>query len=134
MRNKSCEWTGLVVTGKRTGGSLERASWSRGLIYAVGCTLFRRLSNLCHSGRVSGSRNFHGCYCQPHLATHEAWPTDGPCVIAMDEASVHLTNDLIKLVEFAGIHLLPMPANSPELNPIENSFSCIRLLSAITQY
>ena len=53
------------------------------------------------------------------------WP--GPrSVLIMDNHSIHHSDELTEMCEAAGVHLLYLPPYSPDLNPIEQSFSQLK--------
>ena len=47
-------------------------------------------------------------------------------VIVMDNASFHCKNRLISAAQNAGCKLIFLPPYSPELNPIENFWACLK--------
>ncbi|KAJ2932941.1 hypothetical protein H1R20_g4170, partial [Candolleomyces eurysporus] len=47
-------------------------------------------------------------------------------VIVMDNASIHKSEDLRRMVEARGMRLVFLPAYSPDFNPIEEAFSAIK--------
>lgn len=60
----------------------------------------------------------------PHLQ-----PFNGvnPCsIIVLDNAMIHHTGDILKLVENVGILVYYLPPYSPDLNPIEEAFSKVK--------
>lgn len=45
-------------------------------------------------------------------------------VLIMDNCKIHKSEILREAVEAAGCRILPLPPYSPDLHPIEHSFSC----------
>jgi transposase len=47
-------------------------------------------------------------------------------IVIMDNASIHKSKEIRELIEKAGCHLVFLPAYSPDLNPIEHSWSHVK--------
>ena len=52
--------------------------------------------------------------------------TSSKSVVVMDNCSIHHVPEVIELLEDAGIIVLFLPPYSPDLNPIEETFSSIK--------
>ena len=50
---------------------------------------------------------------------------DGACVIP-DNCSIHLSEEIERLITEAGAHLIYLPPYSPDFSPIENCFSKVK--------
>ena len=48
------------------------------------------------------------------------------CVLVMDNCSIHYSEELIEMCQRKGIHLVYLPAYSPDFNPIEQSFAQLK--------
>lgn len=57
------------------------------------------------------------------------WPQENS-VLVMDNCAIHKMNALRVMVEGHGSRLVFLPPYSPDLNPIEESFSCCMFLSS----
>lgn len=55
----------------------------------------------------------------------QPWPLPNS-VLVMDNAAIHRVDGVCKMIEAHGLHLVYLPAYSPDLNPIEEAFSSIK--------
>jgi len=55
----------------------------------------------------------------------QPWPLPNS-VLVMDNARIHKVLGIREMVEERGMRLLFLPAYSPDLNPIEEAFSCVK--------
>lgn len=51
---------------------------------------------------------------------------DSRSVIVVDNASIHWNQELVDMVDEAGVELARLPPYSPDLNPIETSFAILK--------
>jgi hypothetical protein len=62
-----------------------------------------------------------------HLSpTAQAWYGDTNWILQQDNASCHTSAISRQAIAEMGIHLLPWPSNSPDMNCIENAWSLLK--------
>ena len=54
------------------------------------------------------------------------WPLPNS-VLVVDNTSIHKVDGICELVEGSGMHLMFLPSYSPDLNPIELTFSSVKV-------
>ncbi|CAD6936022.1 unnamed protein product [Tilletia controversa] len=118
---------------------MRQRGWSRLGSPAVQIGLFLRgerytlLPGLTHdgiiapwvvAGSVNGERFLH--WVQEYLLPHmNPWPMANS-VLVLDNCSTHKGEDVRRVIEAKGCHLLFLPPYSPDLNPIEYAFAAIK--------
>ncbi len=84
------------------------------------------LSYLIYQGSITATifNGFIRDQVLPHCGRYE--DGDPLSVLVVDNASIHWNSDLVDMLDEAGVLLARLPPYSPDLNPIETSFSVLK--------
>lgn len=114
LRGQRCVAKRLLVRGERV--SSVTAMTQKGILdykFVIGTTNGSLFLNFVEQNLL------------PHLMPFDG--NNSNCIVVMDNASIHHSTEVASLVSSVGALLIYLPPYSPDLNPIEEAFSSIKL-------